>query len=632
MRRVRATYSTVAKLVSSHDVVLLQETHGSDADLASLRLRFIRHLVFGSFTVGHHGGGVVFIVDPAFAELYSGNAVCRIRMVDIIPGRLAKIIFPNTLKMASLEVVNIHLEVEVAAGEPGFLGARCGFVAALARALTPRTEAHTIIGGDFNCCASDEPRFNPVESSFTNDRSTVAKLTEVALEQYTELYQPHYTRRGTSGGVIVNLSRIDRLYSNCATCDLMDRRPLVATIGIVTVTTSPSDHVPVSGTINEPIDAPPMHPKIATWIVQHRFFPAAVAQLWRTARLVPGSPMERLAVAKEVLHGAAILTKSRASKVGAETVPERLHWALLAFRGLRSGRPGWPLARKAAAAYPHLCQWLPEGPEFENTHLLGDLVASLAADSLNTEILEMISAGGPPGDKGNAKLSKLHALAATWRAQRRRLALSTIVDENGQPQSDTERAAELLVKHWAPVFRERNVQGEDAFTVMQHTPAIPGDIEWKLDRMQFGELVARPRDGAPGPDGLPYAAWRMAGAGLIDVLYEAYEAFLKGSPLPPGFNDCLMVFIPKGDEAGDRGTVARTPAATRPISLSNTASKFFALAVNYPLAQIAQFTVHRGRGGLLRGGPSPTISSRSRATANHTPSLTLRTQEFCSST
>ncbi len=116
MRRVRATYSTVAKLVSSHDVVLLQETHGSDADLASLRLRFIRHLVFGSFTVGHHGGGVVFIVDPAFAELYSGNAVRPIRMVDIIPGRLAKIIFPNTLKMASLEVVNIHLEVEVTTG------------------------------------------------------------------------------------------------------------------------------------------------------------------------------------------------------------------------------------------------------------------------------------------------------------------------------------------------------------------------------------------------------------------------------------------------------------------------------------------------------------------------------------
>jgi hypothetical protein len=113
--------------------------------------------------------------------------------------------------------------------------------------------------------------------------------------------------------------------------------------------------------------------------------------------------------------------------------------------------------------------------------------------------------------------------------------------------------------------------------------------------------VARPRDGAPGPDGLPYAAWRLAGVGIIDVLYESYEAFMNGASLPPGFNDCLMVFIPKGEEAGDRGTVARTPAATRPISLSNTVSKFFALAVNFPLAQIAQFTVHPRQRGFVAG-------------------------------
>ncbi len=341
VRLVRATFRVVEKLVGLHDVVMLQETHGCAADLATLRCRFLRHYVFGSFTVGRRGGGLVFIVDPAFAGAYLDGAVCPLRLVDLIPGRLAKLLFPGTSRLLPLEVVNIHLEVEVAAGEPGHLGARCGFVGTLASSLAPRGEAHTIVVGDWNCTASDEPRLNPVECTLTNDRRTVARLAEAALEQYTELHQPHYTRRGTSGGVIVNLSRIDRIYSNCATCDLLDRRPLVATVGLVTVTTSPSDHVPLSATINEPCRAPPLHPKVAAWVVKHRFFPVAVAQLWRTARHVPVGPMARLAAAKGGLHAAAVLTKRRAAAVGAETVPEKLHWALLAFRGLCPAWQAW---------------------------------------------------------------------------------------------------------------------------------------------------------------------------------------------------------------------------------------------------------------------------------------------------
>ena len=136
---------------------------------------------------------------------------------------------------------------------------------------------------------------------------------------------------------------------------------------------------------------------------------------------------------------------------------------------------------------------------------------------------------------------------------------------------------------------------------MKYTRPVPPDLTWRLDRVQFGELVARPRDGAPGPDGLPYAAWRLAGVGLVDVLFNAYVAFLDGQPLPEGFNNCLLVFIPKGDDIHDKNIVARTPALTRPISLSDSASKFFALAVNYPLAQAAQVTVHPRQRGIVAG-------------------------------
>ncbi len=121
----------------------------------------------------------------------------------------------------------------------------------------------------------------------------------------------------------------------------------------------------------------------------------------------------------------------------------------------------------------------------------------------------------------------------------------------GQQQADHELAADLLLKHVGPVFRERQILAEDALLVMPYIPAAPANIEWRLDRIQFRELVARPRDGAPGPDGLPYSAWRLAGLEFMDVLFEAYDAFMDGEDLPEGFNDCLVVFIPKGDEPGD---------------------------------------------------------------------------------
>ena len=136
---------------------------------------------------------------------------------------------------------------------------------------------------------------------------------------------------------------------------------------------------------------------------------------------------------------------------------------------------------------------------------------------------------------------------------------------------------------------------------MPFIQSAPPGICWRLDLIQFRELVARPRDSAPGPDGIPYAAWRNAGTCISDVLFNAYAAFMDGVPLPEGFNECILAFIPKGDEVSDTAVVARTPGLTRPISLSNTDSKYFALAINLPLAEVAKISVHPRQRGFVQG-------------------------------
>jgi endonuclease/exonuclease/phosphatase family metal-dependent hydrolase len=600
-RRQRAKWRTVVELAKLFLIVVLQETHGSEHDLNSLRNVLPRHLIVGSFTASGRGGGLVFILDSALADLFRVQDIGQLAVVHVVPGRVALLRLPATTQLQALDVMNIHFELEMATGDVGFYAARIGLANAVLRAIAPRHIVHTILAGDWNSTASDEPRLNPIEGSFYPGRCAIAKHLEAGLVGFTELYQPHYTRRGMSGGVITNLSRIDRIYSNGPTCELLDRHPVVATYGIVTNTLSPSDHIPITVKFFPAPAGPPVHSSIPAWVAKHKFFPSAVAQLWRTACHVPGGPMARLAVAKEVLHAAATITKAKAGEIGFESTPERLHWALSAFRGIRAGAAGLPHLRRAAAAFPDLIPWLPGGINAGDLHKLGDMVADLAAKSLNTDILEAIADEGPPSTKGRTRLSKMHALAATWRSQRRRLSLATIVDTNGIPQARTEDAAKLLEQFWEPIFRAKTIDPEAALRVMPFTPKVPEGLAWRVDRTIFRELVACPRDGAPGPDGLPYSAWRCAGIAFSDILFEAYEAFMDGEPLPADFNECLLVFIPKGDEPGDRGTVVRSPDLVRPISLSSTASKFFALAVNRPLAEAARVTVHPRQRGFVGG-------------------------------
>jgi hypothetical protein len=62
-----------------------------------------------------------------------------------------------------------------------------------------------------------------------------------------------------------------------------------------------------------------------------------------------------------------------------------------------------------------------------------------------------------------------------------------------------------------------------------------------------------------------------------------------------------MVFLPKGELDNDYLQIRREPAATRPISMSNTDAKIFAMVLNHKLSQLAQLTVIEQQRGFVRG-------------------------------
>jgi hypothetical protein len=259
------------------------------------------------------------------------------------------------------------------------------------------------------------------------------------------------------------------------------------------------------------------------------------------------------------------------------------------------------VVRRAAAAFSALGDWLPAGSRRGDTVRLAKLIAELSANHFDEEIAEVEADVLLPRPKVRARLSQLHVLAATWRTHRRRISLTAVTDSEGIPQSCPEAAAKLLEDHWKPVFAEKAIAAEAAVLLMPFIQKVPPGLCWSIDRSGFHEVMAKPRDSAPGPDGIPYGAWRAAGTFMYDVMFEAFVAFTSGSSLPAQFNDCNLAFIPKGDNPEDFHLVARSPSTTRPISLSNTDSKYFALALNRPLAEAATITVHPRQRGFVNG-------------------------------
>ena len=48
---------------------------------------------------------------------------------------------------------------------------------------------------------------------------------------------------------------------------------------------------------------------------------------------------------------------------------------------------------------------------------------------------------------------------------------------------------------------------------MRYVQKDPDNIYWTIDRIKFDDLIASKKDSAPGPDGIPYGAFKCAGKG-----------------------------------------------------------------------------------------------------------------------
>ena len=126
-------------------------------------------------------------------------------------------------------------------------------------------------------------------------------------------------------------------------------------------------------------------------------------------------------------------------------------------------------------------------------------------------------------------------------------------------------------------------------------------IDWELEEDEFLKVINATGDTTPGPDGIPYAAWRGAPREVQRILFRCYLRWMEGDPVPSDFNFAFLALIPKGSQEEDSRLIARTPEDTRPLSLSNSDCKILANALKATMEDAVGRWAIKAQRGFLKG-------------------------------
>ena len=311
------------KLIEHHDIIFVQEAHGDQLDAAEFEATRRKVITFFSPDASAASGGVLTILAKSFAERFTD--ICFQILVN---GRI--LLLRCAGPEGCLNAASVHI---TPAWSTQYKKDKFNELLA---AMPPSADTINIIGGDFNAIVPGEGRFNVRDGTVTVVSDPVGKFFQDALANFTEIYQEDYTRVGMRDERFCSFSRLDRLYVDLPTIELLDRRPRAQVWGSFDYTHTLSDHLPVSASLSSPLLAPPSRATIPKWIAEHDEFLATVTDALNHYPYHKLPPAEAVESMKEVFHAAASRLRRSLRERPAARPSEHLFIAIRAFRKMRS--------------------------------------------------------------------------------------------------------------------------------------------------------------------------------------------------------------------------------------------------------------------------------------------------------
>ena len=170
-------------------------------------------------------------------------------------------------------------------------------------------------------------------------------------------------------------------------------------------------------------------------------------------------------------------------------------------------------------------------------------------------------------------MQKIARLSKLWIPINKQMILLGI-QVGDEVRTDPTEMSTLLASSWQKTFDKKPIDIQEADKFLKETPELPSyDTATPPTVFTFHARARFWKNRAPGPDGLPFEAWRATGVEGENTLAGYSEHLHSGARPHKLFNSSLMTYPPKGVKEGDAVAIIRAAKETRPISLKNSDNK-----------------------------------------------------------
>ena len=318
----RARLAMLKSLCMNNDIVMIQEAHGNQCHLQLLENELPEFLLMGTFCRNPAAGGAILAIRKALV-----NTVAPPQMFILDPGRCcAALLEHDGHKMLC---ANIHLMPSYTQEE------KCALLRDV-RALVSDIGALTVLAGDFNFVMVEEARYDEAMAANKTGDHAIASYFNNLLGDFCDLRQCEHTRRQVHDRKYSALSRIDRVYTNCAPHELFEMRPYAALTHKLLDPGLPSDHAPVRVVFMRPCRSPPAVPRVQGWVTAHPRFRDHTTAALRDLPVVDAGSPARVGI-KDAIRTAAANVKDGTNDSDPVCTHQKLHVAMFLHRAGTSG-------------------------------------------------------------------------------------------------------------------------------------------------------------------------------------------------------------------------------------------------------------------------------------------------------
>ena len=301
-------------LARSHHVLLLQEVHGNQGDLATFQREFSDFRVFFSPGPTNGTGGVAILIRDLLFEQVDHHVE-----VVVAAGRCLSVRLHGPRGL--LTFMSVHIDPNLT------IEHKKGFIQRCAGELN--NGGLWIMGGDFNHEVPGERRINAKTGTPIARHEPEAEFFQETFDNAIEMHTDDSTHIVSHHGQAVSIGRLDRMYTNLPALELLDAKPTTRALHNLYKQPLISDHSPISTTFNtnhnqKKYDNGNANENLQEWVIKNPAFTGFFHQVLNDhPNTFTNDPFHNLEILKQAMKVAAILLKhhmveSRSASTSAE--------------------------------------------------------------------------------------------------------------------------------------------------------------------------------------------------------------------------------------------------------------------------------------------------------------------------